>query len=149
MRSSLSLREEGIWSKNPSSQLIICINRNANISNNLLGFLYITFRWQPSAQCPADHFKVFKEGVRCCFWGPASKATGMQQLQARDIQPLGFTRCSHILFLLPHTQKGQSHPSTCYFRNGEAGKKNIHNLHIEGLFHKGFFVRPRVKGRVK
>lgn len=62
--------------------LIICINRNADTSNNFFGFLYVTLRWQPSAQCPAEYFKVFKKGVRCCFWGPVPKATGMRQLQA-------------------------------------------------------------------
>lgn len=40
--------------------LIICINRNADTSNNLLGFLYITLRCQPFAQCPEKYFKDFK-----------------------------------------------------------------------------------------
>lgn len=40
--------------------LIICINRNADTSNDSLGFLYITLRWQPFAQCPEKYFKDFK-----------------------------------------------------------------------------------------
>lgn len=124
--------------------LIICINRNADTSNNLLGFLCITLRWQPFAQCPEKYFKYFKAAAFGDLSPRLRRWSSSRHLAFNHWAPL----TAFASFSFNHTLKKGSHLLTHCFRKGE-GKKEHSWPSLEGLFYKISFVRLRVNGRVK
>lgn len=55
---------------------------------------------------------------------------------------------SHPFPSTMHSKRAESSFNTL-LQKQRGGKKSIHNLHIEGWFHKCSFVRPQVKGESK
>lgn len=91
--------------------LIICTNRNADISNNFTDFPYITLKWQSSAQHPAESrtLQIFQRGdPKLLLWtGPQnSRAVAIPNACHSTSELHSLT--SDLFSSTTHTKRGES-----------------------------------------
>lgn len=130
--------------------LIICINRNADTSNNLLGFFIYYSQVTAFSPAPSRTPQSIQRGSQMLLLGTRPQGYGDAAAPGTWHSTAGL----HLLLSHPFPSTTRSKRAESSFhawlqkwREGE--KENTHNLHIEGLSQNCSFVRSRVKGRVK